>query len=776
MADAEEANIREAIEIGENDDGLMMVDTFKWFEIQERVFTRWVNGHLAKRGMNIERLKSGFKDGLMLLNLMEILADPKKIGRWNKKPNTIFQKNENITIALNFLAQQGVYTVNIGTDDIVESNIRIILGLIWTLICNFSINEPTEEKNDLLEWVRSKIPEYDIKNFTKDWNNGKAICALVNALRPGTIPDHWEKDPKDVEVNATQGIGLGEEKLGVLPLMQPQEMIHPKVDKNAMMTYIVQYRNLKPINPASLCKAYGPGLVDGLVDAEGLFTVEKPVSLPGTIAIKVIGSVGETEEEKAAYAEMPPIEYELIPEDDGKYAASYLPTRPGMYTVAVTYDGEHVPGSVFDVMINGEIDLGGAGTVRVYYTTVTGSRKVRGDIDKLEWMFWMKKVHLRPDFEPWIAVDAMEKKDRDDVFAKAGTRTLPMVYIDDKFIGGWDEIEELNEYGELDNLLKMDKLTLLTEEEHLHRMGLIGDDEYEHQAMKRTHYCGACGNPRLKDNSYCPDCGKTEPIPIDPTKSSKIKWFTTTKSSTKTVVETGADGKQVSKIVKQFAFTEEPTVKPLRKSTYTFKLADLTPQDVIQAAYTGDVDKIIGMADAGFDFNQRDEDGLLPVEVAIEQGQYEVVEVMMESGCKKPKIERDNVFMEVADGNLNVVKAMVAAGTNVTQADETGTTLYQAAMEEDQLEIANYLRSKGASTGTSAFTDMFMAVDEGDLKTVQDVIESGKVDVNGTDEDGHSCLDLAVAHGHDGLADTLKNYGAKGKNPYTAEQFAELNC
>jgi len=32
-----------------------------------------------------------------------------------------------------------------------------------------------------------------------------------------------------------------------------------------------------------------------------------------------------------------------------------------------------------------------------------------------------KKVHLRPDFEPWHPVDVMDPADREMVFRKAGT-------------------------------------------------------------------------------------------------------------------------------------------------------------------------------------------------------------------------------------------------------------------------------------------------------------------------------------------------------------------
>lgn len=37
----------------------------------------------------------------------------------------------------------------------------------------------------LLHWVQSKIPDLPIANFTTDWNDGRAVGALVDAVAPG---------------------------------------------------------------------------------------------------------------------------------------------------------------------------------------------------------------------------------------------------------------------------------------------------------------------------------------------------------------------------------------------------------------------------------------------------------------------------------------------------------------------------------------------------------------------------------------------------------------
>jgi hypothetical protein len=83
----------------------------------------------------------------------------------------------------------------------VDKKLKLILGLIWTLILHYSISMPMWEgeeptpseggptpKQRLLNWIQSKVPDLPIKNFTTDWNDGRAIGALVDAVGPGQCP------------------------------------------------------------------------------------------------------------------------------------------------------------------------------------------------------------------------------------------------------------------------------------------------------------------------------------------------------------------------------------------------------------------------------------------------------------------------------------------------------------------------------------------------------------------------------------------------------------
>jgi len=45
---------------------------------------------------------------------------------------------------------------------------------VLPFLCNYDLLFP--------QWVRSKIPQHNIKNFKTDWNDGRALASLVNVI------------------------------------------------------------------------------------------------------------------------------------------------------------------------------------------------------------------------------------------------------------------------------------------------------------------------------------------------------------------------------------------------------------------------------------------------------------------------------------------------------------------------------------------------------------------------------------------------------------------
>lgn len=186
-----------------------LAEDAEWKRIQENTFTRWVNEHLRQASTSINDLETDFSNGLKLIALLEVLSG-KKMPKHNKKPNFRSQKLENVSIALKFLETEGVHLVNIDSTHITDCKLKLIMGLIWTLILHYSISMPMYDgpelgghiedktpKQRLLNWMQNKVPGVPINNFTSDWTDGIRVGALVDSVAPGLCPDWEDWDPNE---------------------------------------------------------------------------------------------------------------------------------------------------------------------------------------------------------------------------------------------------------------------------------------------------------------------------------------------------------------------------------------------------------------------------------------------------------------------------------------------------------------------------------------------------------------------------------------------------
>eukprot|EP00918_Siedleckia_nematoides_P105694 GHVU01230790.1.p1 GENE.GHVU01230790.1~~GHVU01230790.1.p1 ORF type:complete len:2480 (+),score=363.92 GHVU01230790.1:158-7597(+) len=345
-----------------------------WKMMQKNTFTRWCNEHLKNANKRITYLDKDFSDGLNLIALIEVLAGH-KFKRINKKPNFRTQKLENVTNVLEYLEHgEGIKLVSIDSSDIVDQRLKLILGLIWTLILHYSISMPMWEgeeeapqkpdqtpKQRLLAWVQNKIPDRPITNFTTDWNDGTAIGALVDSVAPGLCPDWEDWEPKTNKKNATEAMDAAEQWLEVPQLIRPEEMTNPKVDELSMMTYLSQFPNakLKPgaplrprTNPARV-RAYGPGIepTGNCVGAHARFVVETFSAGRGEVEVIILNPKGQRE----------PCEIAFNNDRNLTYSVVYRPTMEGMYRVVVKFASREIPKSPFDVHVEGQV--GDAGKV-----------------------------------------------------------------------------------------------------------------------------------------------------------------------------------------------------------------------------------------------------------------------------------------------------------------------------------------------------------------------------------------------------------------------------
>ncbi|PAV17111.1 actin cross-linking [Pyrrhoderma noxium] len=217
-------------------------------DVQEKTFCKWLNTKLEANGYPpMTSLVKDLSDGVKLIQLMEIMGDV-SLGRYNKNPRMRIQKAENVNLALEFITSRGVKLTNIGPEDIIDGNLKLILGMIWTLILRFTIADISEEgvsaKEGLLLWCQRKTQPYDevnVQDFTYSWTDGLALCALIHCHRPDLI-DYNSLNKADRHANTKLAFRIAEEHLGIPQLLDVEDLCDAaRPDERSVMTYVASY-------------------------------------------------------------------------------------------------------------------------------------------------------------------------------------------------------------------------------------------------------------------------------------------------------------------------------------------------------------------------------------------------------------------------------------------------------------------------------------------------------------------------------------------------------
>ena len=122
-------------------------------------------------------------------------------------------------------------------------------------------------------------------------------------------------------------------------------------DYNVNVTYGNQHikdspfkAKILPEEPSAKVKAYGPGLTGGEAGVEAKFTVDakevpkQPGKPEGKVDVKITGGPA-------------PVTPKTTKKPDGTTDVSYTPTKPGDYTIGVTYDNKPIKDSPFKAKI-----------------------------------------------------------------------------------------------------------------------------------------------------------------------------------------------------------------------------------------------------------------------------------------------------------------------------------------------------------------------------------------------------------------------------------------
>nr|XP_039257013.1 plectin-like isoform X4 [Styela clava] len=225
-------------------------------KVQKKTFTKWINKHLVKTRRQVDNLYEDLRDGHNLIALLEVLSGetlPREGDYMNQmrlpreKGRMRFHRLQNVQIALDYLKKRKLRLVNIRNDDITDGNPKLTLGLVWTIILHFQIEDIAVEGEDdlsakqaLLLWAQRNMEGYDdirVTNFTSSWRDGKVFNAILHRNRPDLI-DMDQVRKSDNKSNLENAFSALEKEVAVTRLLDPEDVDVDKPDERSLITYV----------------------------------------------------------------------------------------------------------------------------------------------------------------------------------------------------------------------------------------------------------------------------------------------------------------------------------------------------------------------------------------------------------------------------------------------------------------------------------------------------------------------------------------------------------
>jgi hypothetical protein len=122
--------------------------------------------------------------------------------------------------------------------------------MVFTIILDYAARglggAASEVKRALLEWVNKKTDGYErvnppgVTNFTKDWRNGLAWCALIHKHRPDLIDFQQCLNSSNKE-NLETAFSVADKELGIPRLLDVEDCDVESPDEKSVITYTMEY-------------------------------------------------------------------------------------------------------------------------------------------------------------------------------------------------------------------------------------------------------------------------------------------------------------------------------------------------------------------------------------------------------------------------------------------------------------------------------------------------------------------------------------------------------
>ena len=197
-------------------------------------------------------MEQDLQDGLLFAALLEELTSSegdkkaKKMGKLNPKPVFKIQKVNNLAVVFNFIKEQGIRLENMGPEDVANGNLKMVLGLLWTLISHYQVrnlgggdeHSKSDNRKLVLGWINKIVGAlgFSVSNFTHDFQDGKVLAAIIYSYQPDLVDMDAIHQNEALE-NAELALSCLERHFDVPHIVDAQDIVNSP-DEKSMLTFL----------------------------------------------------------------------------------------------------------------------------------------------------------------------------------------------------------------------------------------------------------------------------------------------------------------------------------------------------------------------------------------------------------------------------------------------------------------------------------------------------------------------------------------------------------
>ncbi|KAI9557614.1 dystrophin [Daphnia sinensis] len=248
-------------------------------DVQKKTFGKWINSQLIKINFSlVTDLFYDLRDGTRLLALLSVLT-----GRTYKpeKGHMRVHHLNNVSSAFRLLDKHNVKLVNISSNDIVDGNPKLTLGLVWSIILHWQVQDvlkgsmaelqQSSLEKTLLSWCQEATKDYAeiaITNFTTSWSDGLAFIALIHRFRPDLF-DYEIVSRKPANARLEYAFRMANKHLEIARLLDPEDVNTSNPDKKSIMMYVMCLYQALPHAKVPLVPSNGSSSADATTGSSG---------------------------------------------------------------------------------------------------------------------------------------------------------------------------------------------------------------------------------------------------------------------------------------------------------------------------------------------------------------------------------------------------------------------------------------------------------------------------------------------------------------------------